>query len=128
MMTQPWPQIVARYEDYKGEVQSIHTLGRLARRISESPLERSLFASPHMFDLDIVQIPVSDPFDGPFLRLSPVLSEDRIEFRYIDTYDKAKQWHRMAEADQAWARLIKFLDQLGWFPINVLEPLINKKP
>jgi hypothetical protein len=128
MMTRPWPQVVAHYEDYKGEVQSIHTLGSLARRISESPLERGLIASPHMFDLDIVQIPVSYPFDGPFLRLSPVLSEDRIEFRYIDTYDKAKQWHRTAEADQAWARLIKFLDQLRWFPANVLEPLSNKKP
>jgi len=50
-----------------------------------------------------------------------------IEFRYIDTYDKSKQWHRTAEADPAWARLIKFLDQLGWFPANVLEPLSNEK-
>jgi hypothetical protein len=127
MMTQPWPQIVARYEDYPGDVRSIHTLGRLARRISESPLAQGLFASPHMFELDIVQIPVNYPFEGPFLRLSPVLSEDLIEFRYIDTHDKAKQWHRTAEADQAWTRLITFLDQLRWFPAEVLEPLSNEK-
>jgi len=128
MMTQPWPQILLRYEDYKGEERSIHTLGALARRISESPLQRGLFASPHMFDLNITQIPVDYPFDGPMLRLTPVLSENRIEFRYIDTYDKAEQWHRTAEADQAWEHLIKFLDQLRWFPANVLESLSNRNP
>ena len=43
-MTQPWPQIVARYEDYKGEERSIRALARLAREISESQLAMGLFA------------------------------------------------------------------------------------
>jgi hypothetical protein len=127
MMTQPWPQIVARYEGYKGEERSIYALGGLARRISESPLAKGLFASPHMFDLDIVQTAVNYPFDGPLLRLSPILSEDRIEFRYVDTLVKEKQWHRTVNSDQAWPRLIKFLDQLRWFPVDMLESLSNEK-
>lgn len=52
-----------------------------------------------MFDLCIVQTEVSYPDDGPCpsLRVSPI-SEHQIEFRYIDTHDKAKQWHRTVEA------------------------------
>lgn len=122
MMTQPWPQIVARYEDYTGDVRSIRALGRLARQISESPLANGLFAWTSMFDLCIVQTPVSYPYDGPWLRISPN-GEDRIEFRYLDTPEKAKQWHRTVEADQEWPRLIKFLDQLRWFSADVLESL-----
>ena len=69
-MTQPWPQIVARYDDYKGEHKSISALGALAQRITQSPLAHGLHAWTSMFDLCIVQIPVSYPFDGPFLRIS----------------------------------------------------------
>lgn len=122
MMTRPWHEIVARYEDYKGDRRSIHALGRLAQRISQSPLAQGLFPSPHMFDLDVLQREVSYPYDGPFLRLSAV-SNDQIEFRYVDTWDKAKQWHRTVDADQAWQRLLGFLDQLSWFPAELLEHL-----
>ncbi len=124
MMTQPWPQILARYETVKGRSKSIDAIGRLALRISESPLKRGLFPSPNMFALNILQTPV-DPASGkvgPFLRISPA-SNDRVEFRYIDTYVKANQWNRFEEADQSWDRLIKFLNQLGWFPPAVLESL-----
>jgi hypothetical protein len=41
----------------------------------------------------------------------------------VDTFDKAKQWHRTVDAAQALPRLIKFLDELRWFPAAVLEPL-----
>jgi hypothetical protein len=119
MMTRPWHEVVARYEDYKGEHRSIRALGTLAQRISQSPLAQGLFASPHMFDLDILQREVSYPYDGPFLRLSAI-TNDQIEFRYVDTWDKAKQWHRTVDADEAWARLIGFLDQLRWFPAELL--------
>jgi len=36
MMTRPWPQIVARYDDFKGENGSIPALGALARRITQA--------------------------------------------------------------------------------------------
>jgi hypothetical protein len=80
MVTQPWPQIVAHYEDYSGEQRSICALARLARQIRESSLAKRLFARTSMFDLCIVQTPASYPYDGPLLRVAPV-SEDRIEFR-----------------------------------------------
>jgi hypothetical protein len=122
MMTQPWDQIVARYKDFKGEHRSIRALETLARLISESALSKGLFAWTSMFDLCIVQTPVSYPYDGPWLRISPI-SENQVEFRYLDTFKKTEQWHRTVDADQAWPRLIKFLDQLRWFPADVLESL-----
>ena len=35
MMTRPWHEIAARYEDYKGDHRSIRALGALAQRISD---------------------------------------------------------------------------------------------
>lgn len=124
MMTQPWPQIVARYEGYKGDQRSIRALEMLARQISQSPLAEGLFAWTSMFDLCIVQTPVSYPYGGPLLQVSPI-GEDQIEFRYLDTLEKATQWHRTVGVDQALPRLIKFLDQLRWFPADVLESLAD---
>jgi len=124
MMTQPWNVIIERYDRYGAEPKhrAILALRNLAQRISESPLAQGLFPSPHMFDLDILQREVEYPYDGPLLRLSAI-SDDQIEFRYVDTYEKQRQWHRTVAADQAWSRLIKFLDQLRWFPADLLESL-----
>ncbi len=121
-MTRPWPEIVAHYEDLQGENKSIRALGALAQRITQSPLADGLHAWTSMLDLCIVQRPVSYPFHGPFLRISPITA-DRIEFRYVDTFEKDKQWHRIVDATQTWPRLIRFLDQLRWFRADVLQTL-----
>jgi len=120
MMTRPWPEIVAHYGEYEGEARSIRALAQLTHQISESHLAKGLFAWTSMFDLCIVQRPVSYQYDSPLLRMSPI-DKDRLEFRYLDTWEKAKQWHRTVDADQAMPRLIKFLDQLRWFSADVLE-------
>ncbi|HEY2401253.1 MAG TPA: hypothetical protein VGI23_12930, partial [Steroidobacteraceae bacterium] len=119
MMTQPWPEIVAHYEEFEGKARSFRALARLTHLISESQLAKGLFAWTSVLDLCIVRRPVSHPYDGPLLRISPI-DEDRLEFRYLDTWEKAKQWHRTVDADQATPRLIKFLDQLHWFSADVL--------
>ena len=126
MMTQPWHQIVARYDGYRGRPKrSIQALQKMARRIGESPLAQGLFASHSMWDLEILQREVNYPYDGPRLRLSAI-SDDQIEFRYLDTHEKEKQWHRTVDVDQAWSRLIQFLDQLRWFPADLLESLTDE--
>ena len=119
-MTRPWREIVAGYATYPGAWRSIHALETLTRQISESPLSTGLFAWTSMFDLCIAQNEVSYPYDGPRLRISP-LSPDQLEFRYEDTLDKAKQWHRTVDSEEAAARLLKFLDQLRWLPPESLK-------
>jgi hypothetical protein len=94
-------------------------LETLPRQVTETPLGEGLFAWTPMFDLCIVQMPVSYPYDGPFLRVLPV-SADKLEFRYLDTFYKPKQRHRTVDAEQAWLRPIQFLDQLRSFPADVL--------
>lgn len=121
-MIRPWHDIAAHYASYDGDARSIQAIGELAQRINESHLANGLFAWTSIYDLCIVQTPVTYPYDGPLLRLTPV-SATQIEFRYLDTFVHAKQWHRTVDAGKAWARLIKFLDQLRWFPAEVLGQL-----
>jgi hypothetical protein len=48
------------------------------------------------------------------------VSRDQLEFRYEDTFMRNKQWHRTVDADDAASHLLKFLDQLRWFPPEML--------
>jgi hypothetical protein len=123
MLTKAWEEIAATYQDYAGDRQSIQALAGLAKRIKGSPLARGLFAWTSMFDLCIVQTEVSEhPYNGPLLRIAPT-SSDQLEFTYEDTTDKTKRWRRTVDASDAFPRLLKFLDQLRWFPRDVLDSL-----
>src|SRR5215468_963636 len=119
LMTEPWPQVVARYASYTGDWRSIQALGTLTQQISESRLSAGLFAWTSMFDLCLVQTKVNYPYARPSLRISPV-SSDQLEFRYEDTLARNKQWHRTVDADDAASSFLKFLDQLHWFPPEML--------
>jgi hypothetical protein len=88
-------------------------------------LAGGLFAWTSMHDLCIVQRPERYPYDGPVLRVSPV-SEGQLEFRYEDTRQRGKQWHRTVDAAEAMPRLLKFLDQLRWFPAETLDSIFGE--
>jgi hypothetical protein len=74
-----------------------------------------------MHDLCLTQIASSAYPDGPHLRISPRF-DGTIEFRYIDTYVREKQWHRVVQEDEAFSRLVGFFDQLHWFGRERAEP------
>ena len=67
-----------------------------------------------MFDLCITQTAVSYPYDGPYLRVKPLLN-GMVEFRYLDTLVQDQQWQRTVAASETVARLRGFLAQLHWF-------------
>jgi hypothetical protein len=79
------------YERRAGDGRSMHAMAGLARFISETPLARGLFAWTSTHDLCIVQTEVTYPYGGPKLVVSPIAA-DQIEFRYVDSFDKARQW------------------------------------
>ncbi len=117
LMTLPWLQI---REDYARLVHAglpASGMLRLVEQIEGSDLQGGLFAWRSMHDLCIVQIPVSYPYDGPYLRISPRF-DGTIEFRYIDTPVKAKQWVRVVPEGFAFERLLLFTEQLHWFAIR----------
>ena len=113
LMTQPWEKIRELYAESVKNGLPLAAVHRLVDQIEQSHL-RSLFAWTSMHDLCIVQTPVACSYNGPFLRVSP-LFDGTLEFRYIDTYVKDKQWHRVVNEECGFERLLHFTDQLHWF-------------
>ena len=122
-MIKPWPAIVAQYADYANRGPAIDAMLDLSQRISNSPLASGLYGWTSMFDLFITQTAVAYPYDGPRLRVAPLLPDGQlVELRYLDTMEEGKQWSRTVEAALAVPRFLKFLDQLRWFPTEGLGP------
>jgi hypothetical protein len=108
-MTRPWADIEATY---RGR-DEVAPMLRLVEQIRSSPYELKLHAWTSMHDLCIVQAPCTYPYDGPYLRISPRF-DGTIEFRYFDTHIEDKQWHRVVNEDDAFARLERFMEQVHW--------------
>jgi hypothetical protein len=89
-----------------GGVEQVATL------IARGVLRPILFGWTSMHDL-CVQQTETQPRNGPYLRISP-LPSGMVDFRYIDTAIPHRQWHRVVPPDVAPARLLRFLEQLGW--------------
>jgi hypothetical protein len=77
-------------------------------------MRRGFFEWTSMYDLCIVQTPVTYPYSGPCLCISPG-ANGQLEFRYLDTIVDEKQWHKTVDGDEGFARLERFIDQLHWF-------------
>ncbi len=73
-----------------------------------------LFPWTSMMDLCVAQTPVTYPYHGPYLRISPA-SPHIVELRYVDTWNKKNQWYRTVPVEGAFARLERFFDELHWF-------------
>jgi hypothetical protein len=99
---------------------------KFVRQIEQSDYAGGLFGWISHFDLCIVQTPVEYPYDGPSLIVAPK-PHGKVEFRYRDTYSQEKQWHRTVDAEDAYARLEGFLDQLHWFVKYVPVPKTERE-
>lgn len=112
-MIRPWEEIHTFYTTLK-QTESNRAMVQLVREIESSRYKEGLFAWTSAFDLCIVQTPVTYPYDGPHLKISPI-KDGQLEFRYIDTPIEAKQWRRVVAGADGFARLERFLEQLHWF-------------
>jgi hypothetical protein len=112
-MTRPWSEVRQHYADAPAFVQADGMLA-LIDYISSSGLSAGLYAWTSMFDLCITQAPVTYPYDGPFLKVSPLPDTSKVEFRYIDTRVTQQQWHRVVEAKDVVSRFEQFIQQLCW--------------
>jgi hypothetical protein len=120
-MNQLWLEIVSRYEEHNGDDTAIHAMLTLSKYIANGSLASGLYGWTSMFDLCITQTKVNYPYNGPYLRISP-LQHGRVEFRYIDTRMLEQQWLRTVTAVDSVPRLLSFLDQLRWYPVESLHP------
>ena len=110
MMTRPWIEIREFYE----RTSPLGIMVDLVYQIERSRYSSGLHPWTSMQDLCIAQTPVDYPYNGPYLRVSP-LPDGNCEFRYVDTPSEKKQWSRIATASGSFLRLESFLRQLHWF-------------
>ena len=120
-LTRPWEDIAKFYRDVATVPAQIE-LGRLCERIAKSELVSGIHAWTDVNTLCIVQAEAGYSYSGPILRIVAV-SGTELEFRFVDTRIKSRQWVRVVPATAAWERLIVFLDQLHWF--NDLSSLVD---
>jgi len=119
MMTRTWPEIRRHYAEGP-PLDWTNGMLALIDYISESPLAIGLFAWTSMLDLCIAQVPATHPYNGPYLRISPIQG-GRLEFRYFDTMVRRKQWSREVEAADAVRRFNLFISQLCWSTVPTHE-------
>lgn len=113
-MIRPWEEIRQEYERRSESLPALRAMTELVENIQNSRLSR-LYAWMSMHDLYVVQQPVSYPYDGPRLLISPRF-DGTIELRFIDTPNKKKQWRRDVPEHLAFERVERFTDELRWFP------------
>jgi hypothetical protein len=119
-MIRPWSSILAYYSEHTGQSSAIRAMALICQRVCDSPLALGLYAWTSMFDLCITQRDVNYPYNGPYLKISP-LTDGRIEFRYLDTNIVSDQWHRIVIASEAVSQLMRFLEQMKWFTAELLH-------
>ncbi|MFO1394892.1 MAG: hypothetical protein U1F09_14105, partial [Steroidobacteraceae bacterium] len=98
-MSQPWAEIREFYTDRVRHGLALQGMLDLVKRI-EATRFSVLRARTSMHDLCIAQTDVSFPDVSPYLRISPQWN-GTVEFRYIDTNEKEKQWRRVVPEDAA---------------------------
>jgi hypothetical protein len=91
---------------------------RLVEQIEASRYVSGVHGETSMHDLCLTQVASSAFPDGPHLRTSPRF-DGTVEFRYIDTHVREKQWHRMVKEDDAFSRLVLFLISCIGLPASV---------
>jgi len=113
-MIKPWKDIGTFYQELVVNGLPFQAMVRLVEQIETSRYAGGVHGETSMHDLCVTQLPSSAYPDGPYLRISPRI-DGTIEFRYIDTYVRERQWHRVVKGDDAFSRLLGFFDQLHWF-------------
>jgi hypothetical protein len=113
LMTEPRNDIERFYRGLVDRGLDVRAMLHLVEEIKTSQYARALHAWTSMHDLCIVQGPCTHPYDGPYLRITP-LFDGCIELRYIDTPIEEKQWRRRVKEEDAFRRLERFIDQLHW--------------
>ena len=113
-MIKPWANIRDYFEELANLSDSFEAMANLVTDIERSRYKEGLFGWTSMTDLCIAQTSVTYPQIEPYLRIS-TLSDGQLEFRYVDTHNKKKQWHRVVHGTDGFHRLERFLEQLHWF-------------
>lgn len=110
-MIKSWSKLSEHYRSRNEK--SLLALGELCEKIYKNQFKVILYGWSSMWNLCIVQNRATYPYDGPYLNISPI-SENELEFRYVDTNLKDKQWVRVYPADEYESAFKDFIEKLNW--------------
>jgi hypothetical protein len=134
-MAPDWPQIIAHYRRMRADTEmnrayqrAASGVGDVAEYIGATWLQRCLFGHTSHYDLCIYQTAQRPTEAFPYLRIEALGSGD-VQFRYIDSVWRMKQWHRVVPPEQTVPRFKRFLDQLHWISASdALKQLDDRFP
>ena len=110
-----WKDVVDYYHGFPESFRSASEMRVLAEHICRSPMCEHLSVWTSMMDLCVAQ-GACKPYEGVYLRISP-LGDGHVQFRYIDTYIKKRQWVRRASPGEACLLFEKMVKQLNWLVV-----------
>ncbi|MDP4177135.1 MAG: hypothetical protein Q8900_02185 [Bacillota bacterium] len=116
-MIKSWDNICNFYEQFQDKNNVFKNMFNLVTSIKNSKYSNYIYGWTSMYELYIVQTKVEYPYDGPRLLISP-LENNKLEFRYIDTYCINRQWKRIFNADEGFLKLESFFFSIHWFYPN----------
>jgi hypothetical protein len=118
IMTEDWGKVRSFYADLYARQRTNKTtwsgMLSLVDAIVDSPYRDGLFPWTSVTGLCITQTEVEFPYKGPKLKIEPQ-RDGWVELSYGDLTSSVKPWRRRVKADDAFARLEKFFDELSWF-------------
>ncbi|GMK37192.1 hypothetical protein PCCS19_02450 [Paenibacillus sp. CCS19] len=119
-MISKWDDISTDFEQLCKNNNRYLSIYNLVVSIRDSKYSNHIYGWSSVCDLYIVQNEVKHPYDGPRL-LVKQLEDDKLEFRYIDTYITKSQWNRVFDGIHGYRKLEKFFMELHWFYPEFIE-------
>lgn len=113
-MIRKWDDICSHYEQISSESNKFISIYNLVVSVRDSNYSNHIYGWTSVYDLNIVQNEVNYPYEGPKLLIRQFES-NKLEFRYIDTYDAKRQWNRVYDGCDGFRKLEKFFFDLHWF-------------
>ena len=120
-------QLIRSWSDVKGLYANKRPeMYALVEAIESSRYVGGLYPWVSHWMLCLSQTYVEHPCGGPYLTIEPI-SHEVLQFRYIDTYYKHKQWSRLTKSVEAFPRLERFFKELNWFTYYEITPMLERK-
>lgn len=128
MMTRSWAQIHQMYLKYASlgygqYTTEIHEMLQLVERIEGSRHAEHLHAWMSCLDLNIIQVPSEDPYDGPRLTICPLWT-GKLVFHFLPAFHELRsrlqntveegRWQLECNAREGFATLEECLYRMEW--------------
>ena len=108
-----WADVQRFFDNLSAKDPQFGAIRYLTSQIARSGYALGLHPWTAMHELCICQIDSPGRHLAPHLRITSL--GDGLEFRYIDTAIRERQWVRVVPNAAGFDRFVSFLDQLNWF-------------